>query len=109
MPAPPQIPDMDLMAVFTIEQQFGDQPVLDHIRRAPLAGDHRVMAEMPPEVVCQVLRAVIRFPWALNIEARVVHGKHAARSIAVRGAERADIDGIGTTMNRVRAAVSALL
>ena len=74
---------MDPMAIFTIEQQLRDQPVLDHVRRAPLTGDHRVMAEVPPEIIGQILRSTIHLPLAKYIEGRVVQQEDAARSFTV--------------------------
>jgi len=36
--------------------------VLDHVGRAPLARDGGVVAEVPPEVVRQLLRAAVELP-----------------------------------------------
>ena len=97
---------MQLVAVFPAEQQLGHDAVLDHVRRAPLAGDQRVVAEMPPEIVGEVLRAAVDLPAAEHIEALVVEHEDAAGSVAVRRAERADIDAVRAAMHRVRTRVA---
>ncbi len=102
MPAPPQIPDMDPMAVFTIEQQFRVQAVLDHVRRAPLAGDHRVMAEVPPEIIGQILRSTIYLPLAKYIEGRVVQQEDAARSFAFGRSQSANVYTLWTAVDCVQ-------
>src|SRR5262249_16986158 len=57
-----QIPEMQLPAVFGAEQNLGDEALLERIRRAPLARHHGVVAEMPPGVIGELLRAAIHFP-----------------------------------------------
>ena len=67
-----QVPEVQAVAVLAVEQQLGLHPGLDHVRRAPLAGDHRVVAEVPPEVVVQVLLAAVDLPAAEHVEGVVV-------------------------------------
>ena len=76
--------------------------------RAPLAGDHHVVPEVPPEVVGQLLRSAILLPLARDVEALVIHQEDAAGAVAVRRAERADVDGVRAAVDGVRAAVAAL-
>ena len=79
-----QVPNVQIMAIFAVEEFVGLQAVLDHIGSAPFAGDHGIMAEMPPEIVGQTLGAAIHFPLAKHIKALVIEQKHAARTIALR-------------------------
>jgi hypothetical protein len=51
-----QVPDVQRVAVAAGQQRLGVEPLRDHAGRTPLARDHRVEAEVPPEVVVQVLR-----------------------------------------------------
>ena len=50
------------------QQQLGVNAVLHHVRRAPFGGNHGVVPQVPPEVVCQVLRSSIDLPFALELE-----------------------------------------
>src|SRR5262249_4989428 len=86
----------------------GVQAVLDHIGRAPLAGDHGVAAEMPPEIVGQLLRAAILLPRALDLETGVVEQENAARPIAIRRADSVDVDRVGAAMDSMGAAIAGL-
>ena len=84
-----EVPDVELVAVLVAEQQLADEAVLDHVRRAPLAGDDRVVVEVPPEVVGELLRAAVVLPGALDREVVVVEQEDAAGAVAVGVAERA--------------------
>src|SRR5439155_9559544 len=88
---------------------LGDQAVLDDIRRAPFAGDQRIVAEVPPGVIGEVLRPALHLPLAAYLEALVIHQEDAARTFAVPVAERRDIDAFGTAMHRVRPGVAGEL
>src|SRR5439155_12256029 len=83
-----EIPEMQLMAVFAAEQEFGDEAVLEHVGRAPFAGHDRVVAEMPPHVVGEMLRAAIDLPAAKHLEALVIHHEDAAGPLPLLIAER---------------------
>src|SRR5688572_21959537 len=74
-----QVPEMQPAAIFRAEQDFRDEAVLEHVRRAPFAGDERIMAEMPPCVIGELLRPAIDLPLAANIEGFVIHQENAAR------------------------------
>ena len=84
-----QVPDVQVVAVLVGEQQLGLDAALDHVRRAPLAGEQRVVADVPPDVVGQVLRAAVDLPAPARAEVVVVEQEHAARAVARRVAERA--------------------
>src|SRR3712207_3399078 len=94
------------MAIFASQELLGVEPAFDHIRRAPLAGDHGVVAEMPPEVVGKILRSSIDLPGPERVEALVVHDEHAPRSFAVGIPQRAYVDALRTTVDGVGAAVA---
>ena len=103
-----QIPHVQRVAVLAAEQQIGVDAVLDHRRRAPLAGDHRVLSEVPPEVVGEVLGSAVAFPSAFDLERLRVEDENPARTVAVGVAKGVDIDAVGTAMGRVRPAVAGL-
>ena len=63
-----QIPEMQAPPVFCPEQNLGDQTVLDRVRRAPFARHQRVVAEMPPRIVGENLRAAVNLPAAEHLE-----------------------------------------
>ena len=90
------------------EQHLGHEAVLERVGRAPLAGDHGVVAEVPPEVVGQLLRPAVDLPAAEHVEALVVDQEDAARRLALGVAERADVDALGPAMDGVRPAVAGL-
>ena len=93
-------------AVFAAQQHLRHEAVLDHVGRAPFAGDHGVVAEVPPEVVGELLRPTVDLPAAEHVEALVIDQENAARRLALGVAERLDIDPLGTAMHGVRPAVA---
>ena len=103
-----QVPEMQLAAVFAAEQDFRDEAVLERVGRAPFAGDHGVVAEMPPGVIGELLRPAIDLPAAERLEALVVHHEDAARRLAVLVAERGHVDAARPAMHGVRARVAGL-
>src|SRR5215208_1022254 len=94
----PQVPEVQAMSVLTIEQQLGLNATADHVRRTPLAADQRVVAEVPPEVVVQVLLAPLDLPAAAHIEGVVVEDEDPTRPLAVGRAEGDDVDAVRTTV-----------
>ena len=46
----------DQPTAIALGQELGLDAALDHVRRAPLARDHGVVAEMPPHIVGEPLR-----------------------------------------------------
>jgi hypothetical protein len=47
-------------------------PILDLVRDTPFACDHRVVAEMPPEIISQLLRSAIHLPTPQHVKIEVV-------------------------------------
>jgi hypothetical protein len=103
-----EIPRVEPVAVLVAQQQLADDAVLDHVRRAPLARDHRVEVEMPPEVVRELLRPAVDLPLALDREVLVVEQEDAAGPVAGGIAERRDVDAVRPAVDGVRAAVPGL-
>ena len=100
---------MQAVAVLAAEQQLGLDAVLDHVRRAPLAGDQRVVAEVPPEVVGEVLRprSISQRPSTSKVSWSSM--KMPPGAIAVGRAERADVDAVRAAVDGVRPAVAGPL
>ena len=96
-------------AVLGAKEHFGDQPVLECVGRAPLAGDQRVVAEVPPGIISEILRPAIHLPLPEHVEGLVIHQEDAARSLALAVAEGGDIDALGAAMHRMRARVTGLV
>src|SRR5919112_1826138 len=107
MTAAAQVPNVQLVPVATLHEYLRVKSAFDHFRRAPLAGDHGVVAQMPPEVVGEVLWATLNFPTPQGIKALVIHDEDAARAIPIGGTKgthiyalRAAMDGMGTAIAR---------
>src|SRR5262249_18667642 len=109
MPALGEIPEVQLAPVFAAEQNLGNEAVLEHVWLAPFARHHGVVAEVPPAVVGELLRAALDLPAAERLEGLVVDDENAARPLAVLVAERGDVDAAGPAMDRVRAGITGLL
>src|ERR1700694_5148676 len=87
-----QIPEVQFMPVAALEQDFRVEAILDHVGRAPFAGDDGVESEMPPEIVGEVLRPSVHFPLSEDIEALRVHDEYSAGAVAIGCAEGAGVD-----------------
>lgn len=88
-----QVPEVDLVAVIVINDVLQDRAVLEHVRRAPLAGDYHIQTDGPPEMVYAhdpVRRIAFGRPDA--IEADVVGAAVDCMKTVVAGAGE---DGIG--------------
>ena len=109
VPALVQVPDVQLAAVLSRQQQLRVEAVLHHIRRAPFGGDHGVVPEVPPEIVSQILGAALLLPLALQLKRSGIHQEDAARTIATGRTERAAINAVGAAMNSVWRRVAGLL
>src|SRR5688572_4544749 len=109
MLAPAQIPHMEVVPVLPAEQEVRHESVLDHVRRAPLAGDLHVMPEMPGEVVGEMLRAAIHFPAPEHVERIVIEHEEATGTVAVGRAEGAHVDAFGPAVKRMRPRVAGTL
>src|SRR5829696_7431555 len=104
-----QVPDMKLMTIAALQEYLGVEPALDHIRRAPLAGDHGVVAQVPPEVVGEVLWSPLDLPSSQRVEAFVVHDEYAPRSFAIGCTKSTHINALRAAMDGVGAAVARTL
>src|SRR5258708_29280092 len=104
-----QVPDMNLVAVLAGQQQLRVDTVFHHVWRAPFGGNHRVVPQVPPEVVCQLLWATILFPLALQLERVRVHQENATGAVSASRPERTSIDEVCHAMNSVGRGVSGLL
>src|SRR5690349_24619614 len=98
---------MQLVSVLAAEQQLRNDPGFDHFRRAPFGRDHDALTEVPPEVVSQLLRPAILLPCALYRKVVMVEHEHATRSVAVRRANRVDVDAVRSTVDGVRPTVAS--
>src|SRR5450755_2730702 len=94
------------MTVFAADQQVQIGAGFDHIWRAPFAGYRDVVAEMPPEIITEILRTAIDFPAAENVEALVIEQEDSAWTAAIGSAECAHVDRVGAAMNRMWPAIS---
>src|SRR5262249_24620605 len=104
-----QVPDMYFVPVFAAQQQFRDDAVFNHVGRSPLGGHHRVVSQMPPEVISKLLRTAALFPLPAQVERVCIHQENTARSVSVGRAEGASIDTIRAAMNSVGRSVTGLL
>src|SRR5262249_60085977 len=109
MPAPGEIPEVQLAPIPAAEQHLRDEAVLERVRRAPFARHHGVVAEMPPAVIGELLRPALDLPAAERLERLVIHHEDAARRLPLGVAERRDVDAARTAMGRVRAGGGRLL
>ena len=104
-----QVPDVELVSVLTAQQQFRHDAVFDHLGGAPLAGDHRVVVDVPPEVVGEILRPPFGFPRALDLERLMVYDEDAAGPVAFGVSERVHVDAVRSAVHGVGTAVTRLL
>src|ERR1700691_477213 len=101
-----QIPDMQGVAVAPLQKNFWVHAVFHHVRRSPLAGNHGVKPQMPPEVVGKELRPTVDFPFPQNLKAVRIHDENSTRPLSRSGAQRAAENSVRTAMHRVRPAVA---
>ena len=107
MPAAAEVPDVDRLAISLVGERLEVQSILDDVRRSPLARDHHVMSDMPPEVIRELLRAPIDLPSAEGLEGVVVEKKYPAGAAAIGRAEGAHVDSLRSAMHRVRPRVAS--
>ena len=81
-------------AVLAGQQEFRVHTVLDHVRGAPFAGDQSVVAQMPVEVVGEILRPATFLPGPRDVEGLVVQDKDSAGALTVGGAQGIDVDSV---------------
>src|ERR1700683_4812785 len=104
-----QVPDVQPAAILSAKQQLRIEAVLHHVRCAPLGTDQGVVPKMPPEIVSQILRAALLLPWALQLKRVGIHQKNPAGAIAAGRTERAAINAVRATVDRVGRCVARLL
>src|SRR5215831_8570169 len=103
-----QVPDMYFVAVLAAQQQVRDHAVFHHVGGSPFRRHHRVVSQMPPEVICKLLRTAALLPLPAQLEGVRIHQENTARSVSVGRAEGASIDAIRAAMNRVGRSVPGL-
>src|ERR1700751_1119236 len=89
-----QVPEVELVPVFSAQQGLRLQTSLDHPRRPPLAGDEYVLSEVPGEIVGQLLRTAIHFPTAQHVKIVVVENEDSTRSGPVRSSQCAQVNTV---------------
>src|SRR6202022_1023369 len=85
-------PEVQPPSVFGTENELRNEAVLEHVGGAPLARYHRVVPEMPPGVIAELLRPTIDLPSAKRFEAFVVHYENPAGGPPLGISERRHID-----------------
>src|SRR5215472_16582627 len=103
------VPDMHLATVFAAQQQFRDQAVSHHVGRSPFGGHHRVVSEVPPEIISELLGTATLLPLPPQLEGVRIHQENTARSVAVGGSEGASINPVWAAVNGVGRSVLSLL
>src|SRR4029453_15289952 len=101
MAAAAQIPNVHLMSVFTGEEQVGLQPIFDHVRCAPFAGQEGVEPQMPPKIIMQELRAPVHLPLAQNLERLTIEHENTSRAVATGRPKSAAVNALRPTVNGV--------
>ena len=100
-----QVPEVQLATILALQQHLGDQAVLERLGRAPLAGHQRVMPEVPPHVIGQLLRAAVDLPAATHLEGLVVHEEHTAGGLARGVAQGGNVDALRSAVHGMRAGI----
>ena len=103
-----EVPEVQPASIFAAEQDLRNEPVLERVGRSPFAGHHRVVAEMPPEIIGELLRAPVHLPLAEHVEAFGIEQEYAARRLALGVSERVHIDSLGAAMDGVHARIPGL-
>src|SRR5580698_1607311 len=100
---------MQRMTVAALHQNFGIEPGLDHVGRAPLACYQGVMSQMPPEVVGEILGPALDLPLSQNLEAVRIQNEDASGTFTIGSAECADENSVRAAVDGVRATVTGSL
>ncbi|GBD18865.1 hypothetical protein HRbin27_01365 [bacterium HR27] len=98
---PVQVPNMNTVTVFPGQEFLSEYAVFDHPRCAPLARDHRVVAEVPPEVVVEILVATIDLPPSEHLERVMVEDENATGAFSFRSPECRNVDAVRTAVHGV--------
>src|ERR1700716_3724545 len=97
------------MTVSAIQKMIGLQPLFYPVRSTPFAADQCVMAQMPPEIVRQLLRSTIDFPASEHVEVIMINKEDSAWSGPIGCAKRADINTFRTAVNCMRPGITGAL
>src|SRR5574339_776011 len=98
---------MQAVTVLACQEILGYHAVLELVRLTPLAGDQRVLRDVPPEVIGELLVAAVELPGADHVEVEVVEHENATRpAIPVRRADGIHVNSIGSAVDGVRPAVA---
>src|SRR5438270_8365631 len=100
---------MEAMTITTFEKDFRVHSRFNHAGRAPFAGDHGVIAQMPEEIIVEILRTALDLPLAQNVKTFRIEDKNPARSFSssrsegtYKNAVRATVDGVRTAVTGAR-------
>ncbi len=104
--SPAQVPHVQLVSVLPCEQELSVDAILHHARCAPGAGDHGVQPEVPPDVICQLLRSAVDFPPTSNVKRFRIQNERAAGTIAIGRTQRTQEDAVRSAVHRVRCGVA---
>src|SRR5579862_6080540 len=104
-----QIPNMNLVTVLASQQQLRVKAIFHHVRSAPFGRNHRVVSEVPPEIVSELLWATILFPRPFQLKRVRVHQENASRAVSASRSESASVDVVRPAMKGVRRRVAGLL
>src|SRR6185312_2741235 len=99
-----EVPEVQPVTIPVREQILGDQPVLELRRQPPLARDHVVVRNVPPEVVAQPLVAALQLPAPENLERLAVEQEDPWDTVSPVGAlaaESADVDALRPAVHSV--------
>ncbi len=105
-----QVPEVQPASVLAAEQDFGNQTVFERIRRSPFAGHHRVVAEVPPEIIGQLLGTAIDLPFAEDVEAFGIEQENpAGPALAFGIAESIGVDAFRSAVDGVHPGIAGFL
>src|SRR5690606_29195739 len=77
--------------------------------QTPFAGDERIVAEVPPGVIGELLRPAVDLPSSEDLEGVMIHQEDAAWCSTLGIGERRDIDALRAAMDGVGARVAGTL
>src|SRR5262249_33588943 len=80
--------------------------MLNHVWRTPFAGNRNVVAEMPPEIIGEILRTAVHFPAAQHVEAFMIEEEQPSRTSTLGSAKGANVDRVGAAMNGMRTTIA---
>src|SRR5262245_31961620 len=106
MPSTAQVPDMNAAPILATEENLRFQPFLERVGSPPFAGDHRVVAEMPPEIIGQVLWSPVHFPLSKHIEGFTIEQEDSSWPTSLWRPQSAHIDSFWTIMKGMASGVA---